>query len=142
MYLVDTNCWMQIARSRAQAGEVMQFLSGVPLRHLFVAIYSVHSVGVLLQRHKMPGQYASFLSRMAIGTNVAVMSVPLHQLGLVDAACTNYKIDFDDAYQDAVAELHDLTIVSLDADFDRTPRGRLEPLAALSQYQVSQRQQP
>lgn len=43
-------------------------------------------------------------------------------------------LDFDDAFQLLAANHHDLQIVSFDSDFDRTPRGRLTPAAALDQY--------
>ena len=36
-------------------------------------------------------------------------------------------LDFDDAYQYAVAERYGLTIISFDSDFDRTERGRKPP---------------
>jgi predicted nucleic acid-binding protein len=35
-----------------------------------------------------------------------------------------YGLDFDDAYQYTVAERGALTLVSFDADFDRTPNGK------------------
>jgi hypothetical protein len=38
-----------------------------------------------------------------------------------------FHLDFDDAYQYAVAEKHDLQIVSFDTDFYRTERGRKTP---------------
>jgi predicted nucleic acid-binding protein len=134
MFLIDTNCWMAIARGRGQAGDVTRFLTEVPAADLHTSIYTVHSLGLLFQRHKMHGQYAPFLELLGIGSRVGVVEVPLRQLGRIDAACTRHRLDFDDAYQYVVAELHDLKIVSLDADFDRTPRGRLEPLAALAHY--------
>ena len=142
MFLVDTNCLMEVARSRAHAADVTRFLSDVPALNLHVALYSVHSIGLLVPRHNMPGQYGPFVSQIGIGTRIGVTSVPLPQLGLVDDACTSHNLDFDDAYQYVAAELNGLTVVSYDADFDRTPRGRLEPLAALSQYRASQRQNP
>ena len=42
-----------------------------------------------------------------------------------------FNLDFDDAYQYTAAEKHDLTIVSFDADFDRTKRGRKTPWEVL-----------
>jgi hypothetical protein len=36
-------------------------------------------------------------------------------------------LDFDDAYQYVAAEANRLTIVSFDADFDRTEHGRKQP---------------
>jgi len=38
-----------------------------------------------------------------------------------------FGLDFDDAYQYAVAARYGLTIVSFDSDFDRTERGRRTP---------------
>ena len=38
-----------------------------------------------------------------------------------------FNLDFDDACQYLAAEKHDLTIVSFDADFDRTQRGKKTP---------------
>lgn len=42
-----------------------------------------------------------------------------------------FNLDFDDAYQYTIAERYDLTIVSFDADFDRTERGGQTPVEAL-----------
>jgi len=38
-----------------------------------------------------------------------------------------FGLDFDDAYQYAVAERYGLTVVSFDSDFDRTEKGRKTP---------------
>jgi predicted nucleic acid-binding protein len=43
---------------------------------------------------------------------------------------------FDDAYQYVAAERHDLTLVSFDADFDRTDRGRKTPAGILGEPPV------
>jgi len=42
-------------------------------------------------------------------------------------AIEQFGFDFDDAYQYSAAEKYNLTIVSFDSDFDRTPRGRKTP---------------
>jgi len=46
--------------------------------------------------------------------------------GLIETA-QRFGLDFDNVYQYAVAECYGLTIVSFDADFDRTERGRKMP---------------
>jgi len=43
-----------------------------------------------------------------------------------------FNLDFDDAYQYAIAEKFNLTIVSFDSDFNRTERGRKTPAEVLS----------
>ena len=48
-----------------------------------------------------------------------------------------FRLDFDDAYQYVAAEKHDLTLVSFDADFDRTDRGRKTPADILGEPPVA-----
>jgi predicted nucleic acid-binding protein len=43
-----------------------------------------------------------------------------------------FGLDFDDAYQYAAAQEQNLTLVSFDADFDRTSRGRKSPSEILN----------
>ncbi|MBS3984575.1 MAG: PIN domain-containing protein [Selenomonadales bacterium] len=38
-----------------------------------------------------------------------------------------YKLSFDDAYQYVAAEKFGYILISLDSDFDRTPKGRRLP---------------
>ena len=42
-----------------------------------------------------------------------------------------HGLDFDDAFQYVAAERFDLQLVSFDADFDHTPRGRMTPAQAM-----------
>ncbi len=50
---------------------------------------------------------------------------------LLDQARSEEVMDFDDAYQYAAVEKHQLVIVSFDGDFDRTERGRKTPAEIL-----------
>ena len=59
-------------------------------------------------------------------------SSPPDKLNFLGLAAQTFNLDFDDAYQYATAEHFDLAIVSFDADFDRTDRGRLTPSAAMT----------
>jgi len=45
-------------------------------------------------------------------------------MNVVADYANSFGLDFDDAYQYALAVKYDLTIVSFDSDFDRTTRGR------------------
>jgi hypothetical protein len=53
------------------------------------------------------------------------------------SARKRFRLDFDDAYQYVAAEKHDLTLVSFDADFDRTDRGRKTPVDVLGEPPLS-----
>lgn len=58
------------------------------------------------------------------------------ELSNVIEAAGDYRLDFDDAYQYTVAERYALTLVSFDADFDRTSRGRKTPDQVLEEFRA------
>ena len=47
-------------------------------------------------------------------------------------AVMRFSLDFDDAYQYVSAEKFGLTLISFDADFDRTEKGRKIPAEILN----------
>jgi hypothetical protein len=61
---------------------------------------------------------------------VGIVDLALGELPTVIDAMDRHTLDFDDAFNYVVAEKLDLTIVSSDVDFDKTPRGRLTPAQA------------
>ncbi len=87
----------------------------------------------------MIDRYAAFLTKLAIGSDLAVISISIEDSRRIADAAISHGLDFDDAYQYAAAEMNNLHLVSLDADFDRTPRGRLTPAAALQLFRDEQR---
>lgn len=134
MLLLDTNCWMQLARRRADADDVRSLISLVPRTRLFVSDFSVHSIGVIFERKGMIEGYVDFVDRSSFGRELRIVDVPLAQLQRIADVCLAHRLDFDDAYKYVAAELHGLKLVSFDADFDRTPNGRLTPAAALQLF--------
>jgi uncharacterized protein len=140
-FLLDTNCWMQLVRRREHAAPVADLLRTLPASEVFISDYSLHSMLNVTRRHGVLHELPAFIRNTGFGTIVTVLTVPPPQLDRVVAAVGAHGLDVDDAYQYAAAELHDLALVSLDADFDRTPRGRLTPAAALQRYTDEQRQQ-
>jgi uncharacterized protein len=57
----------------------------------------------------------------------------MEDLLVVGKTAERTGLNFDDAYQYVAAEKHDLTLVSFDADFDRTERGRKTPAEVLGE---------
>ena len=51
---------------------------------------------------------------------------PKDALALAEVS-KRFRLDFDDSYQCAVAQKYGLQIMSFDADFDRTEKGRKMP---------------
>ena len=61
---------------------------------------------------------------MMFQAGMMVASLSVEDMVSVIEAAQRFGLDFDDAYQYAVAEKYGLTIVSFDADFDHTEQGR------------------
>src|SRR5688500_12028661 len=144
-FLLDTNCFIQIVRSRPDAPQVQALLQAVPVTRLFMSDYTLHSIGVVMNRFGQIGGYTTFVTGLGVGRGFGIAQIDVNRLDRVATACVGFGLDFDDAYQYVAAELHGLKLVSLDADFDRTPNGRLTPEAALQLFndeQTRSQQQP
>ncbi len=141
MFLIDTNCWMQLARQRPHFAEVRQMLKEIPPNQLLVTDFTVHGIGVLFRRFDMIEGFTDFLKRASIGNLIAIVQVPLPNLEQVQQVCVEHGVDFDDAYQYVAAELFGARIVSFDDDYDRTPIGRLTPAQALQRFTDEQTDQ-
>ena len=140
-FLLDTNCWMQIARRREHYAEVADFLRAVASDDIFISDYALHSLINITRRHKMLADLPAFVAQSGFGTTVQVVSIAPAEIRRVVEVIDRYQLDVDDAYQYVAAELNGLRLVSLDADFDRTPNGRLTPAAALQAFRDEQSRQ-
>jgi predicted nucleic acid-binding protein len=127
MFLVDTNVWLERLLNRERSEEVGRFLAEVPSSRLFLTDFTLHSLGVILTRLKKPEALLLFVRDLFIEGGMGLLGLRPQEMENVMTAMERYHLDFDDAYQYAVAEKHDLTIVSFDHDFDRTERGRKTP---------------
>lgn len=70
---------------------------------------------------------------LLITGGIHLVQIGLENMQRVMQTSQSLNLDFDDAYQYVIAELYDLTIVSFDADFDRTPRKRKTPTEVLDE---------
>ncbi len=137
MLLVDANVWLELLLDQEQAGQVRDFLRAVPLGELAITDFALHSVGIILARNKRDDLFTRFISDLLIGTGVRYVSLDFADLMAVTKTRESLPLDFDDAYQYVAAEKHDLVLVSFDADFDRTERGRKTPGEVLEEPPVA-----
>ena len=72
-------------------------------------------------------EFILFVDKDIIASGIRVLSLPPEHCTKITGAADRFHLDFDDAYQYAVAEQYGLSIVSFDKDFDRTEKGRMEP---------------
>lgn len=71
--------------------------------------------------------FGSFLCDVIFQAGVDTVALSVTEMDAVIQAAEAFALDFDDAYQYAVAERYTLAVVSFDGDFDRTDRGRRTP---------------
>lgn len=131
MYLVDTNVWLERLLGQDKSEEVGQFLDSVFSEQLFITDFAFHSIGVILSRLDRDEVFLRFVRDAFIdGAVFLVRLEPIASQRIIDVI-GRFNLDFDDAYQYVAAEKHNLTMVSFDADFDRTARGRKTPADVL-----------
>jgi len=125
--LIDTNILLEVLLEQDRAEEAKQLLSMTEEHEFFISDFSLHSIGLLLFRRHQRDVFRRLLADMLLNAGVAMLSLFVGQMETVIRAAQQFNLDFDDAYQYAIAEHYALTIISLDADFDRTDRGRRTP---------------
>jgi len=62
-----------------------------------------------------------------IKTGITVIGLDPEEVLALAEVSKRFRLDFDDSYQYAVAQKYGLQIISFDADFDRTEKGRKIP---------------
>jgi hypothetical protein len=125
--LLDTNIFLEILLEQEQAMACRRLLSTSNTQDLFISDFSLHSVGLALFRRKQFEAFEQFLNDVFINIRIGLLALAVNDMETVGHAARQFALDFDDAYQYALAERYRLCIVSLDADFDHTPSGRQTP---------------
>ena len=130
MYLVDTNIFLEALLEQERASEVQLFLQSTDLSAIYMTDVSLHSIGIILFRLKNLTLFTSFLEDMVVD-GISILSLAPEDLRTLEQPVNQFNLDFDDAYQYAVAEKYNLQLISFDQDFDRTDRKRKEPIDIL-----------
>ena len=120
MYLVDTNVWLEVLLQQERSDEVGELLSKVATDHLFVTDFTLHSIGVIMTRLNEEGALLRFVDDLFIRGDVGLLRLQPEDMEHLVEISEQFHLDFDDAYQYAAAEKHNLTIVSFDRDFSGT----------------------
>ena len=130
MYLADTNIFLEVLLEQDKANDVQSFLQNIDLSTIYITDLSLHSIGIILYRLKNFALFNSFLEDIIVD-GVGILSLPPEDLKTLDLTADEFNLDFDDAYQYAVAAKYEMQLISFDMDFDRTERKRQEPIEVL-----------
>ncbi len=132
-YLLDTNIWLERLLDQDKSEEVDLFLSQISTDQLLISDFSLHSIGVILNRFGQNDVFIDFIDDVFIHGGVNIVSVPATSMHQVVDVIDQFNLDFDDAYQYIAAIKCDAVIISFDRDFDRTEKGRRTPSDILSE---------
>ena len=127
MYLLDTNILLEFLLDQKSADDVEHLLRDAAPGTLYLSGFSLYSIGIVLIRRKMHDVFLRAVNDLLVEGGMRLVRLGARTMPDISEASRKYGLDFDDAYQYVAAEKRDLTIVSLDADFDRTERGRRTP---------------
>jgi predicted nucleic acid-binding protein len=130
-FLLDANVWLELILKRANHDDVARMLGAAPGRVFATTDFAINAVGIFTAK-RQPSVFLSFLDDL-IKNEVGLLHLPPSSLRDVVNVISAYRLDFDDAFQYIAAERFSLELVSLDADFDHTPRGRITPAQALQE---------
>ncbi len=130
MYLIDTNVWLELLLEQEKAAEVSQFFQNVEARLLSITEFSLYSIGIILTHLKKDTVFEGFLSDTLENSGVIRIRLDIADLKQILAIRQHFRMDFDDAYQYVAAVKHGYKLISFDADFDQTEKGRKTPAEA------------
>lgn len=130
--LADTNIFLEIILDQEKAGQAQKLLATGKGMEFFVSDFCLHSIGLLLFKLGKHAVFLEFLNDMVFQAGLNVISLPLKDFQMIHDAALKFSLDFDDAYQYALSQKYDLTILSFDGDFDRTDKGRKTPTQVLA----------
>jgi len=131
MFLLDANVILEFLLDQEKADDVGAFLRKTPFEELGISDFALHSIGIILFRERKFDVLREAFDDFFVRGESRLLSLAYEDIDEVARAGQEFNLDFDDAYQYACAEKYDLTIVSFDSDFDRTPRGRKTPAELL-----------
>jgi hypothetical protein len=142
VYLLDTCILLEYLLDQAKADEVEKLLLGASDVPMAVTEFSLYSIGINMLRQKLADRFIEFVDDVLVAGQVRLLRLGLPDMAVIAEAARRFGFDFDDAYQYVAAEKHALTLVSFDADFDRTDRGRRTPADVLGEPPIARDKPP
>lgn len=130
-YLLDANIFLEGILLQEMAEDVKSLLGnkwGLPL---YISDFSLHSIGYILFRRQKYEAWQELLDDAIDRLGIRILHLSTTELKALSDLVQRYTLDFDDAYQYTIAETHNLTIISYDTDFNRTPRRAVTPAMVL-----------
>ena len=116
MYLADTNIFLEILLAQGKSKECKKFLEE-KRAELFISDFSLHSIGVILFRNKKENVFGRFVNDVL--AKLEIITIEKDTYKDLSEISKEFNLDFDDAYQFKIAQENNLTIATMDRDFDK-----------------------
>jgi predicted nucleic acid-binding protein len=116
MILADTNIFLEILLKQKKSDICKAFLDSNS-SSLFISDFSFHSIGLILLKSNAIEVFRKFLND-ALPT-IRILTLPTNTYESLIEAAQKFALDFDDAYQYAIAKNSNLKIATMDQDFRR-----------------------
>jgi predicted nucleic acid-binding protein len=130
--LLDANIFLEVLLAQERKEDVKRLLVADTSIDFFITDFSLHAIGVVLFRNKRNlDLFDRFVIDMLSNYGIEILSMATGEMSLLSEIAGKFNLDFDDAYQYAIAKKHGLTLVSFDSDFDRTDQKRKTPAELL-----------
>ncbi len=127
MYLIDSNIWLEYLLNQEKKNECKEFLKVTDDSLIFISDFSLYSIGLITTKGNKREVYEEFLIDTFETGDVRLLSLEINDHRKLINNINSFNFDFDDAYQLTCANKYNLTLVSFDTDFDRSPVKRKEP---------------
>jgi predicted nucleic acid-binding protein len=131
VYLLDTNIFLELLLDQKESESVRALLSSKAPDDLCISDLAFHSMGIILYQKNAAHLFSDFVRDLLGEGGIAIFALGSEDMERLEHVATTFNLDFDDAYQYAVAEKFGLVLVSFDTDFDRTDRKRVIPSGIL-----------
>ena len=110
MYLLGTNILLELLLNQKKADEVERLLLETPPEMLSVSEFTIDSIGVILIRRIMHDIFLKAVDDMLLVGGIRLMRIGPEDMQRVVLASRRFKLDYDDAYQYALAEKYNLIL--------------------------------
>lgn len=118
-YLLDTNIWLELLLNQENADTVSLFLDKTTSDLIAISDFSLHSIGIILSKLKMPEIFTEFIDDLFKTAAISQLVLSPHELTEIPEVINLYNLDFDDTYQYLVAKNNQLEIVTFNNDYRR-----------------------
>lgn len=114
--LFDTNIFLEVLLGQEKK-KICKDLLNESTDSLYISDFSLHSIGIILLKQRKHKVFEAFVSDIL--SHPAIVSLAKERYNHVAKFSEEYNLDFDDAYQLAIAQEYNLKIATMDRDFNK-----------------------